>query len=240
MAEPGAVRQKVGGVVRRAAPAVREAERRARRAAFLIRLQVAAELAGARLETDVADDLMVGRDIRIEVEPATRNVLRIAPGSQIEDQVVLRFQGGTLDAGERTLLRRDVILDIGGLLRLEGFNPLSYGTIIHCAQQIVLEPMAGLAEQVTVADSSHYFTTPERHFWHNVKTSPVRIGRNTWVCPKVTVARGADVGAFCIIAAGSVVTGAVPDGSLASGVPATSRPMVLPWDAVPHPSVPTS
>ena len=53
---------------------------------------------------------------------------------------------------------------------------------------------------------------------------------NTWICPKVTLTRTADVGSHCIVAAGSVVVGSVPDGHLASGVPATSSPMRLPWN----------
>jgi acetyltransferase-like isoleucine patch superfamily enzyme len=57
----------------------------------------------------------------------------------------------------------------------------------------------------------------------------VRVGYNTWICPKVTLAKGADVGAHCIVASNSVVVSKVPDGSLASGVPAEVRPLPLPW-----------
>ena len=68
---------------------------------------------------------------------------------------------------------------------------LSWNSVIHCSNRVTIEEMAGLAEQVTVADSSHYFTTPDDHFWHNVRLGEVSIGRNTWICPKVTLARGA-------------------------------------------------
>ena len=34
-----------------------------------------------------------------------------------------------------------------------------------------------IAEQVTIADSSHFFTTPDEHFWHNVRRGRVRVGR---------------------------------------------------------------
>lgn len=245
MAEPGLVRQlvrqrlrqrlrqKVGGVVRRVAPPVRVADQRLRRAAFLTRLQVAAELAGARVDVDIADDLLVGRGVRIAFEPDTDNVLRIGPGSRIEDRVLLMLRGGSLLAGERVELRRDVVLKVDGRLRLDGDNLVSWGSVVHCSNDVHLERMAILTEQVTVADSSHFFTTPDTHFWHNVRTGSVRVGRNTWVCPKATLARGADVGAHCIVASGSVVTGSVPDGSLASGVPAVVRPLGLPWDPAP-------
>jgi acetyltransferase-like isoleucine patch superfamily enzyme len=89
-----------------------------------------------------------------------------------------------------------------------------------------------VAEHVTLADSSHFFTEPDEHFWHNVRKGSIEIGRNTWICPKVTVTRDVRIGSHCIVAAGSVVVDDIPDGSLASGVPATSRPMPLPWRAV--------
>lgn len=243
MAEAGRVRQKVGGAVRRAAPGLRIADQRLRRAVFLARVQIAAELAGARVDVEVADDLLVGRDVRVTFEPATVNTLRIGRGSRIEDRVLLMLRGGSLLAGERTELRRDVVLKVEGRLRLDGDNPISWGSVVHCSNDVHLEHMAGVAEQVTIADSSHFFTTPDRHFWHNVRPGSVRVGRNTWVCPKVTLARGADVGTHCIVGAGSVVTGRVPDGSLASGVPAVARPLPLPWlqDGLPllEPRAPT-
>jgi acetyltransferase-like isoleucine patch superfamily enzyme len=212
---------------------VRDAGRRARRAAFLARLQATAELAGATVDVDLAPDVRIGRGVRVELGPATHNVLRLGPGSLLDDRVLVKLKGGTLDGGPRTEVRHDVVLDIDGVLRLEGRNPLSYGTVVHCSNEILIEEMAGIAEQVTIADSSHFFTTPDEHFWHNLRTGRVRVGRNTWICPKVTLARGADVGSHCIVASGSVVTGVVPDGSLASGVPATVRPLPLPWRSAP-------
>lgn len=212
-----------------ALPAAATALQRSRRAAFVTRTRNAARLAGAKVELDVAEDLRVGRGVRVTFEPGSRNVLRLGPGSSLEDRVLVMLKGGTLDAGDKVELRRDVVLSIAGVLRIEGDTPVSWGSVIHCSNDIVLERMAGLAEQVTVADSSHFFTTPDEHFWHNVRKGSVRVGRNTWVCPKATLTRGADVGSWCIVGSGSVVTGEVPDGHLASGVPAQLRPLPLPW-----------
>ena len=220
-----------GTAAGRTAPHVNRAVQRGRRLSLIARAQAAAKLAGATLELDLADDLVLGRDIRITLEPGTANLLRIGRGSRIEDRVLVMLKGGTIEAGERTELRRDVILNVAGRLVLEGDNAVSWGCIIHCSNDVRLEPMAGIAEQSTIADSSHFFTTPEEHFWHNVRTGSVRIGSNTWVCPKSTLARGADVGAHCIVGCNSVVSGVVPDGPLASGVPAVVRPLPLPWRA---------
>jgi len=205
--------------------------RRLRRAAFVARVRRTARRAGGTVELDLAPDLELGRGIRVTVMPGTRSAVRIGPGSRIEDRVLLMLKGGRLEAGPRIELRRDVIVNLAGVLRLDGDNPISWSTVVHCSNDVHLEEMAGIAEHVTIADSSHYFTTPDEHFWHNVRKGSVRVGRNTWICPKVTLTRTADVGSYCIVGAGSVVVGTVPDGHLASGVPATSSPLPLPWVA---------
>ena len=204
---------------------------RVRRARLVADLRRSAWLVGAEVDLDLPADLLVGKDITVQVEPGSRNRFVLGPGSRIEDGVVLMLKGGSVLGGPRIELRRGVVLNIAGTLRLDGDNPVSWGSVIHCSASVHLEEMAGIAEHVTIADSSHFFTTPDEHFWHNVRTGAVRVGRNTWICPKVTLTRTADVGAHCIVGAGSVVIGAVPDGHLASGVPAVVSPLPLPWDA---------
>lgn len=48
----------------------------------------------------------------------------------------------------------------------------------------------------------------------------ITIGSNCWLASNVTVCAGAHIGKNCVIGAGSVVTGDIPDGYLAYGVPA--------------------
>jgi acetyltransferase-like isoleucine patch superfamily enzyme len=217
---------KAAGVVLLTSSTARE---RARRARFVANVRRAAWQVGAEVELDLPPDLLVGKDVTVQVEPGSRNRLVLGPGSRIDDRALLMLKGGSVLGGPRIEVRRDVVLNVAGTLRLDGDNPLSWGTVVHCSSDVHLEPMAGIAEHVTIADSSHFFTTPDEHFWHNVRTGSVRVGRNTWVCPKATLTRGADVGSHCIVASNSVVTGPVPDGHLASGVPARTTPLPLPW-----------
>jgi acetyltransferase-like isoleucine patch superfamily enzyme len=210
---------------------MRPVGQRLRRARFLRQVRREAARANATVQIDVAEDLRVGDDVTVTFSRGSTNVLRIGPGCLIENRVTIALKGGQLLMGQRIELRRDVLLNVGGVLTMGDDSALSWGVIVHCSNEVVLEPMAGAAEYVTIADSSHYFTTPEEHFWHNVRKGTVRVGRNTWLCPKATVTRNADVGAFCIVASNTVVTGTVPDGSLASGVPAVVRPLPLPWRA---------
>lgn len=215
--------------VRAGADAYDAAVQAARRARLQAAVKATAFRVHAEVDLTVAPDVWLGRDVRVTVEPGSRNRLVIGPGSRLEDRVLVMLKGGTVVLGPRVELRRNVILNVAGTLLLRGDNPVSWNSVIHCSQRVEFAEMAGLAEQVTVADSSHYWTTPEDHFWHNVRTGEIYIGRNTWICPKVTLARGAHVGDHCLVASNSVVIGPVPDGSLASGVPAVIRPMPLPW-----------
>lgn len=64
-------------------------------------------------------------------------------------------------------------------------------------------------------------------FGHSVVVHCKRIGSNCLIGNNATVLDGAEVGDFCIVAAGAVVTPRtkVPDGSFAAGVPAQIRPL---------------
>jgi acetyltransferase-like isoleucine patch superfamily enzyme len=228
----------LGGAVRRAVAAARVAQPRwratetaVRRRAFLTRTKLAATWAHATVRLDIAPDVRIGPDVRVVFEPWSHNALAIGPGSSLDDRVLIQLKGGTIELGDRVEIRRDCVLNVAGHLVIEGETPISWNSVIHCSTDIRLARMVGLAEQVTLADSSHFFTDPDEHFWHNVRTGTIAVGRNTWLCPKVTVTRDVSIGAHCIVGAGSVVVADVPDGSLASGVPATYRPLPLPWEA---------
>lgn len=203
----------------------------ARRAAFIARMKLQAAWQGAQVDVEVAPDVRFGRDIAITVWPGSRNSIRIGAGSRIGDRVLFILNDGRIDLGDNVEVRRDTTFMMwGGSLELAGDNILSWGNVIHCASSIRLGRMTSTNEWVTIVDSSHYFTTPEEFFYHNTKTGPIEVGINTWICSKATLARNAKIGDHCIIAGNSIVSGEVPSGHLASGVPAqVVRELELPW-----------
>jgi acetyltransferase-like isoleucine patch superfamily enzyme len=214
---------------------VREAEperllHRARRAAFIFRARALAAWHRASIELDIDPSIRFGPDVRITVTPRTDNVLRIGPGARVDDRVLFRFLGGRVELGPDVHLRAGVVLNVAGHLVLEGGNILSWSTVVHCAESVHLERWVGAAEHVTIVDSTHFFTTPHVFFYENTRTAPIRIGENSWLCPKATVTSGVCIGAHCIVGSSSVVIRDVPDGHLASGVPAKNRPLDLPWE----------
>ena len=53
-----------------------------------------------------------------------------------------------------------------------------------------------------------------------VEARAVEIGDRAWLAARVTVLPGSRIGAGAVIAAGSVVSGEIPDGAVAGGIPA--------------------
>ena len=82
---------------------------------------------------------------------------------------------------------------------------------ISAAESIVIEDHVVLSAFSTVIDSDHTFVKGEPSVMRGpLATSPIRIGRGTWIGERVAVLRGSDIGERCIIGANSVVRGPDP------------------------------
>ncbi|MGH2760931.1 MAG: acyltransferase [Actinomycetota bacterium] len=93
---------------------------------------------------------------------------------------------------------------------------------ISAAESILIEENVVLSAFSTVIDPDHVHaeTSPNVVWGGRLATSPIRIGRGTWIGERVAVLRGSDIGAFCTIGSNSVVRGSIPDYSIAVGAPA--------------------
>jgi acetyltransferase-like isoleucine patch superfamily enzyme len=128
-------------------------------------------------------------------------------------------------------LRVRSTINLVGDLWCEGGNIFSYGTVIHCAESIRIEQWAGNAEYVTIADSAHFHTEPDRCVSENTVTSPIVIGKNVFIAPRVSVGKGVTIGDFAVVGPNSTLIHDVKPGTLVSGVPAEFvRDLDLPWE----------
>lgn len=92
---------------------------------------------------------------------------------------------------------------------------------ISATESVVIEDDVIMAAGCSVVDSDHTIGGPSDNVLLNpMVSSPIRIGRGTWLGDRVSVLRGSDVGCFCMIGANSVVRGSIPDYSVAVGSPA--------------------
>jgi acetyltransferase-like isoleucine patch superfamily enzyme len=91
---------------------------------------------------------------------------------------------------------------------------------ISAHESVVIEDDVLIAAWTSIYDSDHTLGREGNPVWHPDVTSPVRVGRGSWLGERVAVLRGADIGEHCIVGANSVVKGAIPDFSVAAGAPA--------------------
>jgi acetyltransferase-like isoleucine patch superfamily enzyme len=201
--------------------AARRASVKARRAQLITRARASAALRSATLELDIAPDVFVGHNVRIDIWRGTKNRLIIGPGVRLNDDVIIWLHGGSVEIGAHTGLRRGATLNVNGDLRIGADVTLSWGTMVHCAERVEIGDHTLVAEYVTIVDSVHPRTPLDVNARSFTRTKPVRIGRNAFIGVHAMVAYGVTIGDGAWVGGGAVVTKDVPAFWLAAGNPAT-------------------
>lgn len=204
-------------------PVIREAVRarqRLRRQWFVTRLSVAARLHRADLRLDIARDVDFGPRIQVQLQPGTRNVLVLGPGSRIHGDVLIQLKGGELRFGPSVEIRRGAIFNISGRLQCEGRNVFSYYSMVHCASSVTMGECSSLSELAAILDSTHHHDGEHDAYYDNVSSAPVVLGCNVWVCNKASILMGVTVGHNVVVASNAIVNRDVPSATVAAGTPA--------------------
>ncbi len=89
---------------------------------------------------------------------------------------------------------------------------------ITAVESVTIEDDVSIASLSTVSDATHDVAAISDSAIGS--SAPVRIGRGTGIAQRVAVLAGSNVGRHCYIEANSVVSGEIPDCSIATGVPA--------------------
>lgn len=90
---------------------------------------------------------------------------------------------------------------------------LNYGTSIRAASHITLGDGILVGPQCIIDDTDLLAEG-------DVLASPIRIGNGVWLSGRVTVLPGTTIGDGTVITAGSIVSGHIPAGVIAGGIPA--------------------
>lgn len=78
-----------------------------------------------------------------------------------------------------------------------------------------------LAQGITVTALNHNFTNASQRIdQQGVSTNPVIISDDVWIGANAVILPGVSIGRHSVVAAGSVVTHDVPEGTVVAGVPA--------------------
>jgi len=106
----------------------------------------------------------------------------------------------------------------GATLRIGRGALVNFGVSISAEDRVTLGDHVRLGPYVTIAD--HDGDAGETGATGDPRARPVTIGDGVWLAARVRVSKGAVIGAGAVVTAGSHVTGEIPPGALAGGVPA--------------------
>lgn len=107
-------------------------------------------------------------------------------------------------------------------------------TTIGAVSKVEIGEYAMISSYVDIMDNNNHPVHPAARLkmnsdgvnsplkrWKYSGSSPVRVGRNTWVGKRAIILKGVEVGENSIIATGAVVTKSVQPNSIAAGNPAS-------------------
>lgn len=102
----------------------------------------------------------------------------------------------------------------GGKLEIEDNCSFNVGCIIACRHNIRICRDVTIGPNTMIYDHNHIMNTEIGVKNSGFDLKEVKIGKNTWIGAGVIILAGADIGENCVIAAGSIITGKIPDNTV--------------------------
>ncbi|MDD6793806.1 MAG: acyltransferase [Clostridiaceae bacterium] len=140
-----------------------------------------------------------------------QGIQRFSPNVSIELE-----KGGKLTLGKRVRAHSGVKVKVrsGGKLNIGKDASFNYNCMIFCHDSITIQEGVEFGPGVLVYDHDHDYKTNGGIKEGKFVCSPVVIGANSWIGANTIILRGSVIGKDCVIAAGSIVKGNVPDGTV--------------------------
>ena len=141
----------------------------------------------------------------------------VGPGARTRGRPVIS-SSGRIEIGARALIGSmfsPSVLSAGpeGKIEIGDDLIMNYGASISARRLVKLGHHVRLGPYVTIADD-------DGEAGDESGPAPIFIGDDVWLATRARVRKGAVIGGGSVIAAGSVVSGVIPPGVLAGGVPA--------------------
>ena len=149
-------------------------------------------------------------------------------GSRLESRLIVE-SGATLNIGSGDInygadieVLKGAVLDLGRDLK---FN---INATIICGDHITIADNVCFGRNVTVRDNSGNHFMSRKVF---KSKRPVTIGQHSWITEQCIVMQGSKIGVGVIVGAGSIVSGKLPNFTLATGKPAVVVDEDIYWKA---------
>lgn len=125
-------------------------------------------------------------------------------------------RGGELHIGSKFRMRDGAKIRVRtGAICIIGKNTsLNSNNMLACREKITIGDNVQFSPNVQIYDHDHDFRIDGGISEMKYKTSPVQIGNNVWIGSNTVILRGTKIGDNCVIAAGSIVKGVIPDDSI--------------------------
>jgi acetyltransferase-like isoleucine patch superfamily enzyme len=167
---------------------------------YLIRYWRFVRLRITHRDVVVSGPLFLGKRVRFERRPHLGRII-VGRWVHIGDGTVLRAHEGTLRIGDKCVFGQN--------------------NTVNCHIDVSIGSDCIIADWVYIGDFDHrteLTSLPIRS--QGLIKSPVTIESDVWLGVKSTILRGAHIGRGSVIGANSVVRGAIPEYSIAGGIPA--------------------
>jgi acetyltransferase-like isoleucine patch superfamily enzyme len=151
--------------------------------------------------------------------------VRLGDGVTLDDQVVLDAKGSAnrgIDVGSGAFQGRGTILSCkDGDIRLGDHANLGFHCEVFSGSSVTIGRHALFAAQVYLVGGGHEFEARDAAVIDQPRTSRgIVLGDNVWLGTGAKVLDGVRIGSDCVVGANAVVTGDLPEGAIAAGVPA--------------------
>lgn len=159
---------------------------------------------------------------------------RVGDGTELSGFVDRRASAAVVEIGRDCLVQGQLVVErdqsrliIGDRVSMGG------GTIVDCAEEIMIENDVIISYECLIADSDNHSIYPELRVddvmswkngraqnWDLAAMKPVRICEGAWLGARSIVLKGVTIGPGSVVGAGSVVTIDVPPRTIVAGNPA--------------------
>jgi serine acetyltransferase len=160
-----------------------------------------------------------------------RNLYYRALGVRLKGYVWMRaieiprnFGDIVIDGG--VSLDRGVVLLCSGpardqpRIRIGAGTYVNRRTMLDATDELVIGNDCAIGPGCYLTDHDHGMKFGQRPLGQEMQGTPTRLGSRVWLGANVVVLKGVTIGDDAVVGAGSVVTGDVPEGAVAAGVPA--------------------
>lgn len=136
--------------------------------------------------------------------------LRVTLGKRID---IVIGEKGFIELGNHSAIAQDShIAAIGGHLSVGSKTYFNRRANVVCQKKIIIGDNCAIGPNVTIYDHDHKFG--KNGVEPGLNTGEIVIGNHCWIGANVTILRGTHIGNNCVIGAGCVLKGEIPDNTL--------------------------